>query len=264
MSIKKYVISLEGAEQRRRDLKFRVGSSFDEINIINAVDGRKFFASDYFLNLQRARYFLSPSELGCTLSHIEVYKNAILSGEKSVVIMEDDVIVDREGLFRCDEIARRIPADGICILGGQDGLKSRKWIIGRLSPELGSNVYSIPRVCWKQVWRTCAYIAGDKALEMLLKKQQDGFSKADDWDYLCGKGIKIFFTEIVRHPIELNASSIESERLKSYGNRSKNGFFPNVIKKILYIYERKFIYARIFGSLFYLIFGFVFVPRRKN
>ena len=91
-----YLVSLEQDTKRREELKLRFPNHYDDFIQINAVDGRKISAKEYYD--KTIEYFIktnktmSPSELGCTLSHIKALEEFIKTNNNYALILEDDVI----------------------------------------------------------------------------------------------------------------------------------------------------------------------------
>lgn len=91
-----FIISLERAEKRRaymRDLVERLGLT---AHFISAVDGQK------LTDEQRARYSsqratrvygcdMTDNEIGCYLSHLQIYQRMVDQGIETALILEDDI-----------------------------------------------------------------------------------------------------------------------------------------------------------------------------
>lgn len=73
--MKIYLISLEQDIQRRTELAKRFPKTYPNMQWIQAVNGKDLSAKEYFSYAQQ--YFnihqkiITPSEVGCTLSHIQ-------------------------------------------------------------------------------------------------------------------------------------------------------------------------------------------------
>jgi glycosyl transferase, family 25 len=50
-------------------------------------------------------------QICCSLSHAEVYRDIVANNHQKVLIMEDDVVIDREGAKKFPQILTEVPAD---------------------------------------------------------------------------------------------------------------------------------------------------------
>jgi glycosyl transferase family 25 len=58
------------------------------------------------------------AEIACSISHRMVYEDVVKNKYNKVLILEDDVVVDRNNILLFDEISRELPADwGLWYLG---------------------------------------------------------------------------------------------------------------------------------------------------
>src|SRR5690606_22765699 len=92
--MKIYLISLEKDIQRRIDLEKKFLKSYQSMHWIKAINGKELSAKDYFYYTQQ--YFnahkklITPSEVGCTLSHIQTLEVFLETDEEYCLILEDD------------------------------------------------------------------------------------------------------------------------------------------------------------------------------
>ena len=94
-----FVISLSRATERRMAIKQRLDVLGLTYQIIDACDGEKMPKSDYasrlndeFWRINRGRR-LSPSEIGCYLSHYGVWQKIVVDKIPHAVILEDDAVL---------------------------------------------------------------------------------------------------------------------------------------------------------------------------
>ncbi len=95
-----WVLNLRRSTQRRN----RIASHLDELGIrfeiIEAIDGRTLTAEECArsTDAEKTRRFLgrdlTPTEIACSLSHRMLYQKQLDEGWESVVILEDDAVVD--------------------------------------------------------------------------------------------------------------------------------------------------------------------------
>jgi glycosyl transferase family 25 len=212
-----YVLSLEQSVARREALARRFHRFFSTFHVINAIDGRDLDAKTYFNNLSnyylRTKGVMTPSELGCTLSHAKALDTFLKSAATHALIFEDDVIGSDELVDQAKSLTNKIPDNGVLLLGCQDGLKSVRWQYGKRLP--GTNMYKVCKFSYKYVYRSCAYIVTKKSAQSILSRLNDP-ALADEWAYLSQNNIDMYFVKLFSHPVELKDSAIESERALFY------------------------------------------------
>jgi len=211
------MVSLERDQDRRRMISQRFPATSEAIDVVYAVDGRIFDAGNYFSYVtglySTEGVLLSPGEVGCALSHIEAYRRFLASTASAALFLEDDVCGTDDDIVRITGLVEKLKGDFFLCCGGQNGLRSQRWLRGKLRSYGGSMHYEVERNCYRQVWRTCCYVMSRRVAEEVLKKQLTILRKADDWGALL-KGTKseVLFWDVLSHPVEQGTSGIEIER----------------------------------------------------
>lgn len=249
-----YLISLCKDKVRRDTLKQIFPKSYEKFILIDAVDGRILSAKEYYDKammsyklLQKIRGFImSPSELGCTLSHIKALENFIKSNEKFAIILEDDIIGNDIDLLKIQNIVYSLDRNSIFICGGQDGVK--QYLYGK---KIDDNFYEVSKFSYKFICRTCCYVVTRASAKHILKYQNKNYGIADYWnEILKESGIKIYYANILKHPENLLDSNIEEDRIKFKKSLFHKLFSINAPYKII----RKFYYK--FMSVWLRIIGY--------
>lgn len=244
-----FLISLKSDESRRQKLKERF-KSYDKFTLIEAVDGRIMNAMEYFryavASFKAYGKLLSPAEIGCTLSHMKAYEEFLKSESKFALILEDDVIGDDEGIKKSFELAQNICENSILICGCQDGLDGRFSAFGK---RLNAELYEVSKHSRSSIYRAAAYIVTKSSAKALLKTHNEAVCTTDFWSYLLKKnGLKMYFSDIFAHPVDLSCSAIQEARdIRGYERQNLKAYF-NSVKYILSTrFEAKFKgYERIF------------------
>lgn len=216
-----HVISLECDGWRRSKIARSLADLGLSFSIIPATDGRKLSAMDYFKSARNRNFwfnrnqFLSPSELGCLMSHEDSMRRFVESSTADWLIeLEDDVSIDgklRNFLMRSES---SLDSSSIYILGGQEGLPSFRRVI--LSPFMdkftGARKVLFGTHCW--IYRTCCFMVHRSVAQELLKLYEEGEFVVDNWSYVKRKTkcSAIRYKGIIQHPLELGLSRIEDER----------------------------------------------------
>lgn len=225
-----YVISLKEAVLRRYELAQRFPVWFPKMIICEAVNGRIITAEQYFRLVKHsyAKYarIMTPSEVGCALSHKNVWEHFLKSEAKYALIFEDDVIgndSDINTVLRLLAlINQKISPYFVWLCGGMDGLPTNK-VLCRKTPVCG--VFEIPTVSRRYVYRTVSYVISHESARVLLAKQSSDLHLADDWQRLLARsGLKLFYSHIFHHPVERTLSEIERERTEVQNVTRKNVF----------------------------------------
>lgn len=98
-----YLVSLKDDIKRRKELEKRFPKYYSSFIHIEAVDGRKLYAKEYFdatsSFFNKHKRPMSPSELGCTLSHIKALEQFLSTDESFALILDEDIIVDNSMLI---------------------------------------------------------------------------------------------------------------------------------------------------------------------
>lgn len=242
MKFEVFVISLKQDEERRNALK-KAFKNFDNFKIISAVDGRKMGASEYYSvaikSYLKFGKFLSPSEVGCSLSHILAYEEFLKSGSDFALILEDDVLGDDFGIERAFLLGQKMD-DGVLICGCQDGLNGRFSAFGKLIDEK-NELFLVSKFSKSVITRACAYVVSKSSAKALLEAHSDGICIADLWQVLL-KNQNMYFCNIFAHPIDLVSSNLEQERAL------RGKFRPNFkthFRSLVYILSTRF--QMIFG-----------------
>lgn len=229
-----YLVSLEKDTTRRDILKKRFTNQYSKFKYHPAVDGRLLFSKDYFNYILKyyvkEKKLMSPGELGCTLSHIEVLTKFLESDSKYALIFEDDIIGSDRDIKAIEGIIPYLDECSIVICGGQNGLLSRYFQFGK-PLKYYPDLYLVHPHSYQYIYRTCSYLVTRKAASLILEYQTKHTVVADHWAKIFkNTNIKFYYTNIFHHPTELTSSSIESERLVSTNAKFFSKF--KSIKKI--------------------------------
>ena len=214
-----YLVSLEKDVTRRDILKQRFTDQYSKFKIQPAVDGRLLLAKDYYSYIskyyKKQKKLMSPGELGCTLSHIEVLTKFLESDSKYALIFEDDIIGSDRDIEEIERIIPYLDECAIVVCGGQDGLLSRYFQFGKPLKDY-PNLYLVHPHSYQYIYRTCSYFVTRKAASLILDYQNKHIVVADHWAKIFKNvNIKFYYINIFQHPAELSGSSIEAERFVS-------------------------------------------------
>ena len=207
-----FVISLKSDEARRQKLKERF-KNYGEFKLVEATDGRAMSAKEYYgyalPSLEAYGRLLSPSEVGCSLSHVRAYEEFLKSDACFALILEDDVIGDESGVKKAFETATKMEAGSVLICGAQDGLEGRFSAFGK---KLDEDFWLVSKRSYGTIYRAAAYVLDRRAAEAILQTHKKALCVADFWQILLlQNGLKMYFSDIFAHPTDLADSNIQPE-----------------------------------------------------
>ena len=173
-----FVISLKSDEARREKLKERF-KNYGEFKLVEATDGRAMSAKEYYgyalPSLEAYDRLLSPSEVGCSLSHVRAYEEFLKSDAKFALILEDDVIGDEDGVEKAFEAAAKMDEGSALICGAQDGLEGRFSAFGK---KLKDDFWLVSKRSYGTIYRAAAYVLDRRAAEKILQTHKKALAFA--------------------------------------------------------------------------------------
>ncbi|RXX62543.1 hypothetical protein DD600_23315 [Enterobacter cloacae] len=207
--MKTYIINLESASERMESMKTQVERSGLHYEFIPAVDGRNIPANLLSLLKKEHSYAVTPGEVGCSLSHLAVYKALVSSNEDCALVLEDDVSLPNDISMFINELEGKITKSTPCIyLLSHVNHYNSKCII-----ELSDN-YSIHEVY--NAAFSHAYVINKPAAITLLNKLFPVWCVADQWQTFREFGF-VRLRGVVPEYISTNP---EYESVTTIGNRS--------------------------------------------
>lgn len=236
-----YLISLSSDTKRREILEKKFPKYYKNFILIDAVDGRQLSAKEFFQQTTQFvlehRRMMSPSELGCSLSHIKAMKDFLATNDNSALIIEDDIIGDDMDIDRIIQIATDIKDSSLVICGGQEGLNNEALLYGKKTTI--KNLFELSTFSHNYIMRTSSYLITRGSAQAILDYQAKHLGLADNWDkFFINTSVKIYFSKILAHPIDLGNSHIETDR-KIFREKQKSILQKLLSKKVFFYIFRK-------------------------
>lgn len=235
-----YLISLEQDQQRRIELAERFPQNYPKMQWIKAVNGKELSAKEYFFYVSKFfeshKKMITPSEVGCTLSHIKALEEFLKTEEEYCLILEDDVIGCDKDITHINSLVMSNKINDFVLCGGQNGLNFWKYIMAKKNTD---NLYFLPIFSMRFLFRTCSYIVNKKTARYIIKKQKKNLEIADAWyEIFKNSNISLSYLNLFNHPEDLSNSHIENERADFYMN--EKNFFKRIYKQGIFwkIYNR--------------------------
>lgn len=245
MLIRKYLISIEKKGDSRYE-QFFAQDEFNESDFIQfGIKGLELSTKEYFeLGVKYLERPLSPSELGCTLSHVQALKDFVQSGAKYAYIFEDDVIVKNH--FNFLEDLDFLGENFVLSLGGID-LSLCKKVRGRLcgTTYAGLPVLRVHPAFYCHVIYAMGYVVDIQAAKRLIQYHTLPHI-ADDWvGFLTkNKDVHFYMTNVLSHPEVAALSQInsvlESERIGIARGASRYKFWKFLHGYLTYRLNRSY------------------------
>lgn len=239
--MKAYIINLKGAIERKKYMQQQLNLLPHSLSVefIEAVDGRVMSKSEINENFDSEKFQqhyakeVRLGEIGCTLSHQKCYRKLLETGEKCVLILEDDIVVRQNIDVIFPEIEKMLNTEAprIILLSGW------YWYLGTRAIK---EHYRLAKVY--DAFLTHAYIINREAASLLIERRP--FITADDWFYIRKKGVEIY--AMLPHLLdqdwsgELPTSINQEERKRCKGlwKRKVEIRVHSVFLKILFIIKR--------------------------
>jgi glycosyl transferase, family 25 len=249
-----YLVSLESDLNRRKTLELQFPKTYKDFIHIPAVDGRKLSAKEYYdktinyyLNTKKT---ISPSELGCTLSHINVLESFLKTDAKFALIIEDDVIGSDNDINKISRLVDLLDDNSLFICGGQNGLTNRGYLFAKKISS--TKLYLIAKFFHNRIFSTACYVVSKKTAKEILEYHKKILTLADRWgEFFKYTETNIYYLDILKHPEDLSNSHIEQDR-----NIMKE---TNILKKLFSCALPKLIYRKVktlLVSLYYKKIGY--------
>lgn len=240
--MKIYVLSLPRDKDRRKKLFqsfINKSSDFLFFEAFNKEQAQDILISKNIM-IKKPPIPISLSEIACSLGHKAILEDMIQLNLKFSLILEDDVIGIDQDIDKIDKIMTILPEGSILIAGGLDGLKSLKSLYGFcVNEEL--KVFKIPKIYYRYLARTCCYLISYTVAQQIIEKQTQALERADNWEYLLDQCNQVYYSPILKHPIDLQNSHIEQERQLMKGKGLMIAIIREGVIHSIYHFFRKII-----------------------
>lgn len=199
MKVNSFIINLESDYSRRIAMKRRIQNTpFENAQFFGGISG-KILPEDIRENMFDIRKFreifgsnASAGEIGCALSHFELWKK-ISELDGYFYILEDDIHLGDNWEFIIDYVDRRL----ISSLPRIVLLTHRFEYYNRSKIDINGVVSVRPH----NAWGTICYAINSSAARCLVNLGRPHYV-ADSWDYFISKGIDI--RALLNHPVKVD------------------------------------------------------------
>lgn len=172
--MKTYIISLKNSIERREAISQQAAMAGLDFVLTDAVYGKEL--PKELLSILKAEhsYAITPGEIGCSLSHLNVYKELLHSEDDFALVLEDDVIVPANTTALLNALESTLSKDKpcICLLSKVNHYNRKK----QITLADGQSVHEVFNAAFSH-----AYVVNRKAAENLLKNLLPIWCVADQW-----------------------------------------------------------------------------------
>src|SRR5262249_20996137 len=192
---KRYILTLRSSDQNPVQSKVNILSSgLGEVEVFYGIDGRALSAAEYYKIIVRAYakhgQILTPSEVGCALSHLRMLEGFLNSNEQIAIIFEDDVLIQEQSVEILLMALQFVGQSDILVASSQP--RSEYPIRGLRLAER-TECYEVHKNDRGVVKKTCAYVVGREAAKHILRVQNEGLRPADEFRVLCPDKGRLLF-----------------------------------------------------------------------
>lgn len=240
--MKIYMISLKRDTARRKAMQKRFPRYYSQFHIIDAVDAKDTNNAELIEKYDKPcpsdkRRPLTQGEKCCAISHLLALQDFINSGHERCIIIEDDIIGSDDDFDKAISLLQVENPTGLTILGGQDGLKNSKYLIGI---QESNELWKLSKVAHRFLLRTCCYSLDAATTNLIVNSQLTYLTRADHWSEILPIGVDFFYSKKFKHPVDLGLSTLEMDRRvngfwrKLYQDGLPKFFVNNYTKVIVY------------------------------
>lgn len=209
-----YMISLKRDAARREAMQKRFPKYYSQFHIIDAVDAKDASNAELIAKYDKPcpsdkRKPLTQGEKCCAISHVLALENFLQSGDEHCIIIEDDLIGEDADFDDAIALLSANKLNGLTVLGGQEGLKNTKHLIG---VQVSGTLWKVSKIARRFLLRTCCYSLDTGTAKLIVSCQLSCLTRADSWSKILPSRVDFFYSENFTHPIDLNKSNLEAER----------------------------------------------------
>lgn len=186
--MKTFVISLKSAENRRNYVEKHLKSLGLDFEIVDAVDGSVFsdiekesMVEKNFLD--KSKYHFSNGQIGCALSHLNVYQKIIDFDLDYALIVEDDIIFPDNINIILSTISQIENLD-VVMLSFYSHRLNEPLKLSKKSLKSHEDLTLYKPVEIKKCASTMAYIISNKSAKKIVDANSPMIATADDWGKL--------------------------------------------------------------------------------
>lgn len=209
--MKVFAINLARSPERRASMEQQLSRLNLDYEIVEAADGSQLSYSDIMKETKPLNYALSCGEVGCALSHINIYRKIVVDDIPMALILEDDALLNCESVVVMSEVEKmNIQSPAVTLLTEVSQYIDKPII----SLSKGRNIYNA-----LEASSSHGYIINQSAAKKLIDFLYPVWMVADKWQtlreyYVCN-------IEAVIPPVISRSAHSETSTIQVYDNGCK-------------------------------------------
>jgi len=212
---KMYVINLQKNIKRYNDFIKNATKANVNVSRFNATLGIQLQNNDKYIK----KYFdnninLTKPQLGCAISHIRIWEDAVNNNHDVVIVFEDDAIIPPDFISKINNVFKQLPEDWDMLLLGINSGYCKKYNIGDNLLQFQKGKQAFIEIN-KGNWGLFAYVLNIKfAKELLNQKFTNTVDNYIRDNYYYNNNFKIYLTNpiIVNHEYDNYSDIINKNR----------------------------------------------------
>jgi glycosyl transferase family 25 len=231
-----FIINLPDAAARRDAILSQCRALGLPATLIRAVDGRRLTPQELAASYDpqkaiQAGRELSLSEIGCALSHLQIYKQITEQNIPGTLILEDDAKLGENSPKVLEEIAAKTDPDTpVAVL-----FSHLKYYILKNSENLECGAKLVFPYAKRDAARTHAYFITRAGAKLLYEKLFPVWKVADDWSCFVNE-FQLSLKAVAPYCVGLGELSAESLIETGRSRNKRNNHLPRVLQE--YVWKR--------------------------
>ena len=216
---KVYVINLEESKDRLDVITAQLNKENIAFNRIAGVNGSRLQYDQLYKKKIIKHYNLKKGALGCSLSHISIWKRIIRSKYNNHLVIEDDVILTSNLLQKFKIIQQQIPTNYDIVYFGGSNIHGTKYSKNLITPIMNNKYGSTTNT------GMIGMLINKKCVPLLLKYSNPLFTDIDQHIKLLFPKLNIYY---IMDPLIHHDNNISSTRLNINNNKSISANIKNI------------------------------------
>ncbi len=244
--MKIFIINLESSIQRRAKIQKNINSISTPLDIefFNAVNGNDMKDNEISSNTRELCEATTKGEIGCALSHINVYRKIVTDNIPVALILEDDVIIPDDIGLIVEDIEKTISDNEVILLN-----KPKQYLNKEIRP---LNKYKVFPIAEADL--TCSYVITNKAARRMIAFLYPVWLVADRWPLIREykiTSVNCLIPAVIQLNEESSITTITERKASSLMEETSNDIWRKIRKNRPLRVKINIFFWRLFIRKFY-------------